>query len=326
MNQIIIAIISMIIFFTPIFILGVFIYLIYKKVIKGKEDKEALLLFASSHGYQNIESASSAPSLSLSSFPEGQIIGGIRGVLAESQNNFSLYYQTETRGTGKEKRVYKRTIIEVDIPDTQLQILINSKINNDASSGGNLMRYSYDQRFTLEGDFGEFFDIFMPRQTQSEVLTILAPNSMIYILKELADYDIEINGPKLFLFRYEHINVGVVEGLMPKIDSLLKEMWLRKNDTRRENISDALVARTATDSATHRGLAKNKFGKVSVFVLIVIVPIYYFMSNTTASKLEQIKAILIVSVMAGFSLLVIYALIYQYMLKRRYKQAIKKYK
>lgn len=113
---------------------------------------------------------------------------------------------------------------------------------------------------------------------------------------------------------------------MPKIDSLLKEMWLRKNDTRRENISDALVARTATDSATHRGLAKNKFGKVSVFVLIVIVPIYYFMSNTTASKLEQIKAILIVSVMVGFSLLVIYALIYQYMLKRRYKQAIKKYK
>ena len=209
--------------------------------------------------------------LGFSSFKDGVVNVGFTGILNESQNAFAAYLQTEIRGSGKNRRVYERTIIEVDIPDTQLQMIINSKINDDNMSGGNLGNYSTKQRFSLEGDFGQFFEVYMPNQTQSETLTLLAPNSMLFILKELAGYDMEINGSKLFIYTYRHFKQEDMYALIPRLDVLMKELRLRRNDVRLEKITNAEVARTAADASTvHRGLKKDTKYLAIIFAVFVV--------------------------------------------------------
>ena len=213
-----------------------------------------------------------APSnLGVSAFKDGAINRGFTGGLKEAGNNFFLIQQTETRGSGKSRRDYKRTIVGINIPDTQLQLVINSKINNDGQSGGNISYFNKAQRFSLEGDFGVFFDVYMPQTTQSESLSMLTPDSMLYIMTEFADFDIEINGSNLFLYTYRHLNIAEMSSLVTKLDKLLEETRLRKGDVRQEAMTNALVARTATGSSTlHRPLKKDFQILTILFIAVYI--------------------------------------------------------
>lgn len=195
--------------------------------------------------------------LVMSSFNEGQLVHGMQLVVPDAGNSASLLIQSETRGSGKNKQTYNRSILAIEIPDTKLHLIINSKINNDASSGGNIASFAQTQRFSLEGDFGDFYDIYMPDTTQSETLSMLTPDSMLYLLENLIDYDIEINGSKLYLYAYRHVSAAEAGVLLTKVPKMLEEMRLRKDDVRTQNVTNALVARTATGAIAHRGLKKD---------------------------------------------------------------------
>ncbi|MFZ1323748.1 MAG: hypothetical protein WAQ57_01140 [Candidatus Saccharimonadales bacterium] len=283
------------------------VYLIRRAKKKEEAEKLAWQNWSVSRNYQFLDGPPSyIPSLS--SFNDGATSRLIRGVVAGPGNTFEMLRQTEARGSGKSRRVYKRTIVGVDIPDTQLQLIINSKINNDAGSGGNHQAYQNKQRLTLEGDFGTFFDVYMPDTTQSESLSMLTPDSMLYVLVEMADYDIEINGPKLFLYCYRHLTIAEAEVLMQKVPKLLEEMRLRKADTRQENVTNALVARTATDSNTmHRSLNKDvrwltiaffifyavgrvvdhPYARLALFVLVMLLLVKTAIDSVRESRLKR---------------------------------------
>lgn len=219
-------------------------------------------------------------SLDRSSFNAGRVDRGLIGFLPVVKNQFYILNQTETRGSGKNRKTYARTIVGIDVPDTQFQLIVNSKINNDIASGGNLIHYDGAQRQRLESDFGTYFDVYMPAATQSEALTLLAPDTMQLILTEFADYDIEINGSSLFLYIYKHIDRHEIELLIPKLESLLEEMRLRLDDTRREKATSAPVARTAVDAdMAHRPLKKNKMPLLLVLItmLLFAIPILAIM-------------------------------------------------
>lgn len=270
-------VIFVIIFFTP------FVFFMIYSFFAAKTTKREFEEWVKQSGYNLIDPrktkhGSRLPvysGLSQSSFLAGSVIMGFSGQMKQSFNDFSVYLQSETRGN-KNRKTYKRTIIEVTIPDTQLHMIVNSKINNDINSGGNLDVFSKDQKFSLEGDFGEFFDVLMPSTTQSEVLTILAPNSMIYILKEMADYDLEINGNKLFIYTYKHLKVSEIESAVTKTDNLLKQLWLRKGDERPEKTTDALVARTATDASITKRVLKRDFKIFGTALIILYVALNFF--------------------------------------------------
>jgi len=243
--------------------------LIYLKKRAAKENAK-WIEWSSQNGYEYAANAVSTV-LSLSSFNDGQIARMVGGGVKEVGNKFTVLLQTETRGSGKSRRVYSRTIIAIVIPDTRLQIIINSKINNDASSGGNIARFTNDERFSLEGDFGDFYDVYMPATTQSETLSMLTPDSMLYILENMIDYDIEINGSLMYLYAYNHQSLEKIGETLNKLPLLLEEMRLRDSDTRQEPVSNALVARTAVGvTKGHRKLKKN-FGLTGIILLITYV-------------------------------------------------------
>lgn len=193
-----------------------------------------------------------------STFSQGQLTNGCFGALATAKNEFGLFFQREERGSGKNKSVYRRTIVKIDIPNTKLQLILNSKVNNDHKSGGNISGYTKKQHYRLEGEFGDFFDLYMPATTQSEALSLLAPNSMVFIMAHLADFDLEIKEDKLFLYTYRHLKTAELDDLLAKVETLLEQLRLRAGDTRVSRHSDELVAHTATYvTGGHRNLKKD---------------------------------------------------------------------
>ncbi len=286
----------------------------YNKFLK----KQQLIFeqWAQSKGL-NISPSARVASISLSSFNEGEVIKAVSGVVENANNRFDIYWQSESRGSGKNRRVYNRTILAIVIPDTQLQMIINSKINNDSNSGGNLNVFNKQQRFSLEGDFGTFFDIYMPQTTQSETLSMLTPDSMLYIMSEFADYDIEINGPLLYIYSYRNMHTSQIDILLPKLDKLLTEMRLRTSDTRQEKVTNALVARTATDSATHRKSLKKDVRYVGILFVVLY----------AASYIDHpIVSYVIVVVFLFFVIKLLYDSAKQASLKRKYNKVISQYK
>lgn len=287
---------------------------------KHRAEKAAFDAWAMTAGYRTI-TEQQRPELSLSSFSQGAILRGIHGLLTEAQNYFCIFVLTETRGSGRNRRNYQRSIISVNIPDTRLQLIINSKINNDWQSGGNIARYSKEQRFTLEGDFGVFFDILMPDTTQSESLTMLAPNSMVYIMKHFSNYDIEINGSKIYLYTYKHLRHNDMAELLPKLNHLLTEMRLRKDDVRDDHISGIQVARTVTHAhAHHRSLRRD------VQYLSVVFFIGLFVLQMLPSSIGPIYIILYFGAMFYFIGKVLYDLATEARLRRKYRSVISHYK
>lgn len=237
---------------------------------KAEAEKAAWVLWATQSGYTYQDTLD--PSyLSFSSFDQGTLSRSITGVFPKSGNGFALALQTEVRGSGKNRREYKRTVAAIDIPDTRLHVIINSKINNDAQSGGNISNYAGVQRFSLEGDFGDFYDVYMPETTQSETLSMLTPDSMLFVLENLADYDIEITGPKLYVYTYRHLGAQQMGELIGRLDTMLEQMRLRKDDTRAQMATNALVARTATSAAAFRPLKKdfNLLGALTIVGIFV---------------------------------------------------------
>lgn len=291
--------------------LGVLIYTQYKKAKQEKIRFEQWVLS------QSYSLGADAALLATATFRNGTIERGCTGTLKESGNNFGYLSQVETRGSGKNRRVYKRTIIALDIPDTQLQLIVNSKINSDGSSGGNLQSYAKSQRLMLEGDFGNFFDLYMPETTQSESLSLLAPDSMLYILVQLADYDIEINGNKLFVYRYKGMSTDEVAGLLVKIDGLLEKMRLRKDDVRPEKLTQSMVARTATDAASARRSLKKDTQFIFIFAFVG-----YFIAQIFEHPVVRLIGF------ALFSLFIIRALIdaaAEAKLRRKYREVVAHY-
>lgn len=257
-----------------------------------------------------------------SSFNAGSLQNGFTGTLEHSKNTFSFFLQNEERGSGKNRRVYKRTVLKVEIPDTKIQMIINSKINNDHSSGGNINRYAKNQRYELEGDFGTFFEVFMPPTTQSETLSVLTPDSMLYVMVNLADYDIEINGTNLFLYTYRHLKLEEFDGIISKLDGFLEEARLRKHDTRSSRHDDVLVARTAAHVAGGKRDLRKDFRIVGILLPIGIVLVQF----ESARRGSPLLSIAFYAIFGLFAVRTAADLYRNHRLKKKYEQVIGSYK
>lgn len=296
-----------------VLVAGLFVW--FRQRRKSKNYRADLMVWSVQEGY-SLDFHAPDYELALSTYNKGVLSEVVRGTFHKSNNHFMLCRQEETRGDKDRVEVtYRRTVLAVDIPDTQLQMLIQSKAKISLLSGGNMNEYKHAQRVQLEGDFGEFFDVFMPGLSQSETLSMLTPDSMLHILTHFARYDIEINRGKLFIYFYEYMPIVEVKELIAKTDVLLQEMRLRKNDTRKEKVTNALVARTATDPSTNtRPLAKNL--KIYAFLAISLLVITVFLQNKVLILLAALYLLFVYRRLIQKS-------IHEVRLRRRYKKVIR---
>jgi hypothetical protein len=240
------------------------------------------------------------------SYSAGTLSNVLSGVMPVAGNNFIQYAQQETRGSGKNKRVYTRTVTRVECPDVLSQFIINSRLNDISNTGGNLELYRDSQELKLEGNFSEFFQVLTPDGDERQLLMLLAPDVMEYIVLKFGDYDIELVNSYIYIYDYSKRPPKQREEIIDISDRLVQLLTLRNKDARKVVLSsqtaatntDSLVARSVDDYKRGR-LRKHSFvnilGSLTVFVAVYI----GFFLSSSATKTTQI---LVFGAIAGVGL------------------------
>ena len=100
---------------------------------------------------------------------------------------------------------YKFGLIAIDLKKELPTIYINSKINDGNVYGqlitGGLGGYKRSQKFDLEGDFNNYFNVYAPKDYQRDALYVLTPELMAHIVDYAKDFDLEIVDNYLKLYR-----------------------------------------------------------------------------------------------------------------------------
>ncbi len=260
-------------FFFVIAMVGLVIWLILSQSSRAKKRQAAISEYAAGKGYGFSGQTTWTPA---GSYSYGTVSNLMSGTLATSKNKFWCYDQTEVRGSGKSRTTYYRTVMLTTIPDVVSHFIVNSKLNNNQMHGSNLHIYDTGQKFSLEGDFSEFFDVLAPKGHETDIVNLLAPNTMEYMLEELTNYDFEIVSGHLYVYHYSHLDITKIDELLNKIDVLSSKLKLRVKDARRASAAQKAaaipdeIARTATDNFEHKKLAKAPLKSLTAVALLFI--------------------------------------------------------
>ena len=194
------------------------------------------------------------------------------GNMPQSGNSFMLYRQYETRGHGRNQQKLYRTVVKVTTPDIATHMVVRSRVNVNTNSGGDLLAYdSKGQKINFEGNFSEFFDVYVAPGSEADVYTMMAPDAMEYIMSNFADYDIEIDGSDVYVYLYVFSeDSSKVVAMLPVIDELLRRLRLRAGDIRPSEFTDLPVARTAVDDAEQRKLIGRRPFYTYMFRAVVL--------------------------------------------------------
>jgi hypothetical protein len=125
--------------------------------------------------------------------------------------------------SGQETR--SLTIFTVTLPISLPKLFIDTKRNNVHGFEAGTNNIEGMQKYNLEGDFPQYYNVFAQKDDQINVLTILTPEVMQKLL-EYKYYDIWLDGNKLSVFAlgspYEYF-AGIPE-VFPTTEMLLQEI------------------------------------------------------------------------------------------------------
>lgn len=124
-------------------------------------------------------------------------IGGLQGF---PFTLFDYYYET---GSGKHRRDYDATVMEITLPRMLPHMVIDSLVEpgNGSSSLSTLpIKFDAAQRLELEGDFYKYFTLYAPDKYAISALSIIAPDAMEVLIRHAALCDMEIIDNKLYFY------------------------------------------------------------------------------------------------------------------------------
>jgi len=134
---------------------------------------------------------------------------------------FSLFEYEYIVGGDKSKKKLHNTIMTADIGNEFTHILLDSKNN---SGGASRMRQGAE-RISLEGNFDDFFSLYVDPTHHIDALSIITPDIMQTIMSATKSYDIEIIGSKVYLFAEgDRRNKDSVQDLFFGLEKLLGEL------------------------------------------------------------------------------------------------------
>lgn len=256
----------------------------WKSVDRQKKADEAMRMryeqYAADHGGSFV--AGDVEMVVSGSFNEGGNHDVLSGNLAQG-NPFQLYHQIEIRGSGKSRQILERTVCAVRVPDIMAQFIINSKLNERDIDMDNAT-YHGSQILQLEGNFSDFYSVYVPKGDQTQLLTLLAPDVMQYIFDNYADYDVEIKDHTLYIYAFQNLNADDALAMLESSEELVRRLKLRAQDARLVGDPDGtatLVAPAATGKQERTKLVTKRR-----IVTATVVSVIFFVFGMTYNMLE----------------------------------------
>lgn len=178
-----------------------FIALIFYIVSSSKKQKKTFAFFAANH---KLTYSPKNTTQTYKGLLKGELSNIVSGTDVNTNRVVSVFHYIYDTGSSSNSRVYNRTVLALTIKETNVHIFINSKVNDATEQ----IKLNNSQRYTAEGDFGKYFDIYNTENKQIESLSIFAPDAMNFVMKECGMYDIEIVNDTLYVYNYELLDAS----------------------------------------------------------------------------------------------------------------------
>lgn len=187
-------------------------------------------------------------------FPDGSEIG-------------NYHYTT---GSGKNSQMHVWTYARVQLKRQLPNMLLDSKKNNMFGTFSNLPNsMKSGQMLSLEGDFNKYFTLYAPVEYKQDALYVFTPDVMAAIIDAGQDYDIEVIGDSLFLYRSQTISIDS-ELELTKILSILNRIGGELLD-QSSNYTDQRVGNRAENTIAQQGQQLKHRIKPSTIILVAAI-------------------------------------------------------
>ena len=151
----------------------------------------------------------------------------LRSATGEYFDLGNLYYQTG--GQGSETFDHRWGFVAIQLDRSLPQILLDATGNQTAGVSGLPSSFDRSQVLSLEGDFDRFFTLYCPKGYERDALYLFTPDLMALLIDEVGGFDVEINGPWMFVFSrgpFDMIDPALLARLFRIIDIVgTKARW-----------------------------------------------------------------------------------------------------
>lgn len=272
------ASVQMLLFFAAIAIFGIYRALkSYKNIKKLREYKVKIWKFANRNSLNyTAENHDVAYDGNIFSKGENRYSYDILNLATSESRPVEIAnyrYDIRTSSTDSEgrrttsTRVYRQGYILINLDRKLPHIILDSKKNGTGSIGNGLLFVNQGQRLELEGDFNDYFDLYVPNGYERDALYIFTPDVMAVFVDETCNFDAEIIDDKLFIYSsapFNMINQSVLEKLFSLIDLVSK-----KTLNQAENYADERVDDRQANVIAAEG-KRLKFGLPKPIIIIII--------------------------------------------------------
>ncbi len=199
----------------------------------------------------------------------------IGGTLPRSGNSFEIFSALSLdhpKQTG-----HSMTTIRVKIPSVKSRFLFNSRKNDNGISNILPEIYKTSQRIQLEGDFSQYYDVISPENDKTELLALLGPDVMVYMIDHLTKFDIEIIDDEILFYQSYVLPIAKYDENITLIDTFIEELRLRAADTRINGSLDQKVSRIAVgkqasaELVRRHDIARTIINIISIVLMIAFV-------------------------------------------------------
>ena len=188
--------------------------------------------------------------------------------------NYQYDIRTESRdsdgGKTTSTTTYRQGYALISLDHKLPHIILDSKKNGAGSIGNGLLGISQSQRLELEGDFIDYFDLYVPKGYERDALYIFTPDVMAVFVDETCNFDAEIIDDKLFIYSRAPLNL-IDQSTLEKLFKLI-DLVSKKTIDQAENYIDERVGSQQNDVIAAEG-RRLKIGVPKPIIVIIIIVI-----------------------------------------------------
>lgn len=221
------------------------------------------------------------------SFPEGYEIGNYR-------------YET---GSGKSRSTHNYGFIRVALSRHLPNMVLDSRRDNFLGISSLPDSIDKSQKLELEGDFNEYFNLYVPKQYERDALYVFTPDVMQAVIQHGQFFDIEIVDDEMYMYTKKLFKLESQQDLEQAIKSIeaiaseLRQQTRRYSDERvTENTNGASVAKEG------RRLKQSFSWFTVIFILAYILSMFkdvLFIDNKVIGIAIVICILIVASVLVG---------------------------
>ncbi len=198
--------------------------------------------------------------------------------------NFEIGNYEYVTGSGKNSQTHTYGYIKIPLKRPIPHIVLDAKKNNLFGKISNLpVSFSQSQTLELEGDFSNYFTLYVPETYERDALYILTPDVMAMLVDETNPYDLEALGTELYLYTTQPFKLmlqSTYETIAKQVNALNAEFVEQASDYKDERVALTDVAFAPQGSKLRTSIHPMTIivvgAVICYFLFFYIIPILLF--------------------------------------------------